>query len=163
MATRVTAIKLTAVNGKQVRAGLRKLSEAARGEVISDTLWAMGLFVETQAKLNITTWDLIESGNLRASIHPNSPDVDEKAARGSITIGTNVVYAAIHEFGGFIRPRNARMLFWTGKDGKTHAAHVVHMPAKPYLRPAVKDHLPELEQIAATTIMAMIARFGHAR
>lgn len=158
--TRVTAIKLTAVNGKQVRSKLRKLSDAARGEVLSDTLWAMGLQVEAFAKINITTWDLIESGNLRASIHPNSPDVDEKASRGSITIGTNVVYAAIHEFGGFIRPVKARMLFWTGKDGKTHAAHVVHMPAKPFLRPAVRDHIPELEQIAAATILSMLARYS---
>jgi phage gpG-like protein len=147
-----TYIKLTAVNGKEVRAKFRKLSEMARGELLSETLWAMGLMVEAYAKINITNLNLIKTGNLRASIHPSSPDVDPVRARGSISIGTNVVYAAIHEYGGFIRPIHAKMLIWTGKDGKTHAAHVVHMPAKPYLRPAVSEHITDLELTAAKTV-----------
>lgn len=155
-----TFIKLTAVNGKEVRAKLRKLSEVARGEVLSETMWAMGLQVEAYAKVNITNLNLIKTGNLRASIHPSSPDIDPVKSRAVISIGTNVGYAAIHEFGGFIRPVHAKMLIWTGKDGKTHAAHVVHMPARPYLRPAVSEHVADLEQTASNVITGQLMKWA---
>jgi phage virion morphogenesis protein len=64
----------------------------------------------------------------------------------TVLVGTNVVYAAIHQFGGdtkphTIRPKNKRALFWPG------AAHPVrsvnhpgsHIPARPYLGMGDRD------------------------
>jgi phage virion morphogenesis protein len=46
--------------------------------------------------------------------------------------GVNRVYAAIHQFGGVIRPKKARALrFRAG--GKTIFRHAVTLPARPYL------------------------------
>ena len=78
---------------------------------------------------------LRDTGRLRDSItHRVSPGGDE------VAIGTNVEYAAIHQFGGktpprIIRPRSKKALFWPG------AAHPVksvrhpgsEMPARPFL------------------------------
>jgi phage gpG-like protein len=53
------------------------------------------------------------------------------------TIGTNVRYAAIHEFGGTIKPKNGSFLSFKIKDRWVHVREV-HMPARPYLRPSIE-------------------------
>lgn len=76
---------------------------------------------------------LVDTGRLAASI-------THRADNDEVVVGTNVVYAAIHQFGGktpprTIRPRNRRALFWPG------AAHPVSkvdhpgstIPARPFL------------------------------
>ncbi len=60
---------------------------------------------------------LTDTGRLRASI-------THRASRDGVVVGTNVVYAAIHQFGGrtparTIRPLGKKALFWPG------AAHPV--------------------------------------
>lgn len=47
---------------------------------------------------------LMDTGKLRASISGRAEGTD------SIVVGTNIQYAAIHQFGGIIRPRRGRML-----------------------------------------------------
>ena len=76
---------------------------------------------------------LTDTGRLRSSI-------THRVAGDVLEVGTNVVYAAIHQFGGrtpprTIRPRRARALYWPG------AAHPVRsvqhpgsdIPARPFL------------------------------
>lgn len=46
---------------------------------------------------------LLASGRLRSSI-------DYHVAGDSVTIGTNLVYAALHQFGGEVRPKNKKAL-----------------------------------------------------
>ena len=46
--------------------------------------------------------------------------------------GSNLVYSAIHQFGGTIEPQNAAALAWEGGDGPVFARKV-EMPARPYL------------------------------
>jgi phage gpG-like protein len=67
-------------------------------------------------------------------------------SRGRVAVGTNVVYAPIHEFGGtiparIIRPKNSSVLAWRGPDGMRFARFVrfpgATIPARPYLRPAL--------------------------
>jgi phage gpG-like protein len=91
----------------------------------------------------------------------------EAGLRGSITtqmggegdrqwgaLGSNLVYAAIHELGGRtrpheIRPRRGRALRWLGRDGMVFARRVRHpgsvIPARPYLRPAIEHALERLQ------------------
>lgn len=58
---------------------------------------------------------------------------------GTIEVGTNIVYAAIHEFGGEIRPKTAKYLrFKIG--GKTIFTKLVRMPKRPYLIPTIEEY-----------------------
>lgn len=52
-------------------------------------------------------------------------------------VGTNVTYAAIHEFGGTIVPREAKALVFKIKDVWVRTQKVV-MPARPYLAPSIE-------------------------
>lgn len=46
----------------------------------------------------------------------------------SVEVGSNLPYAAVHQFGAIIRPRTAKVLLFRG-----HAAKSVTVPARPYL------------------------------
>lgn len=63
-----------------------------------------GLLVERRAKQNIRRHHLIDTGALRDSI------TAEPVSDHLVEIGTAQVYAAIHEFGGTIRPKNSKYL-----------------------------------------------------
>ncbi len=66
-----------------------------------------------------------DSGGLKGSI-------TFAAARNQVEVGSNKVYAAIHQFGGVIRPKTARSLaFHLG--GHLVLARSVTVPARPYL------------------------------
>lgn len=94
---------------------------------------------------------LQRTGRLAASISGRYSDKEA-------VVGTNVKYAAIHQFGGktaahVIRPRHARALFWTG------AAHPVarvnhpgsKIPARPFLKLTDSDRAAIVE--AAKTFL----------
>lgn len=77
---------------------------------------------------------LTETGRLRASITHNVRGGD------TVEVGTNVAYAAIHQFGGktpprTIRPRNKKALSWPG--ARHPVKSVQHpgskVPARPFL------------------------------
>lgn len=59
-----------------------------------------------------------------------------KVSDDAVSVGTNVPYAAIHQFGGVIRPKKAKFLAVGGfdSDGKAKggAKHVT-IPARPFL------------------------------
>jgi len=86
---------------------------------------------------------LIESGRLFRSI-------TFQASRSSVDIGSNVVYAAIHQFGGVIEraARETVLHFKTSKNGRrrfskaskadsaqkaTIGAHSIRVPARPFI------------------------------
>jgi phage gpG-like protein len=65
---------------------------------------------------------------------------------GPWTLGglySNVVYARIHELGGTIRPRTAKVLKFR-IDGRWYSAKSVVIPARPYLLPAIQKNLETL-------------------
>lgn len=68
---------------------------------------------------------LTKSSRLRRSITRRVSDRE-------LQVGTNAVYAAIHQFGGTIRPRKGRFLVFGPKDDRTFARSV-SMPARPFL------------------------------
>lgn len=66
------------------------------------------------------------SGRLRRSITARTgPDFVE--------LGSDVVYAAIHQLGGTILPRRAERLAFVGFDGRFVQADRVDIPARPFL------------------------------
>lgn len=70
---------------------------------------------------------LRDSSNLLSSIKPKPP------TGNSIVVGTNKVYAAIHQFGGEIKPKNANALYFFVPGVGMVKAKKVTMPARPYL------------------------------
>lgn len=91
------------------------------------------------------------SGRLAGSIHHQIED------HGPVTtgrVGTNVEYAAIHEFGGtipahIVEARNASVLAFTPDAGQTifrPRANIpdVHMPERSFLRSALADMHEEI-------------------
>lgn len=69
---------------------------------------------------------LQDSGALRESIvkDPRS---------NSVAVGSNLVYARIHQFGGVIRPKNGSCLCIPVGNGKIIKVKSVTIPARPYL------------------------------
>ena len=53
-------------------------------------------------------------------------------------VGSNLVYARIHEIGGVIRPKTAKALHFV-IDGQHIVVQSVTIPPRPYLRPALFD------------------------
>ncbi len=66
-----------------------------------------------------------DSGGLKGSI-------TFATRRNQVEIGSNKVYAAIHQFGGVIRPKNARALMFRIGGHVVHARQV-NIPPRPYL------------------------------
>jgi len=56
-------------------------------------------------------------------------------------IGTNVKYARIHEYGGWIAPKNKPFLAWKSREtGKwIYTTKPVYIPPRPFMKPAIKD------------------------
>lgn len=79
--------------------------------------------------------------------------------RATAEIGTNLVYAAIQEFGGTIHPKNAPFLVFQLDDGTWIHATEVTIPAQPYLRPAF-DYMrgPAIKTIGEVFEKLVIAR-----
>lgn len=69
---------------------------------------------------------LSDSGKLRASI-------TRRLGPGEVSVGTNVAYAAVHQFGATIRPRNAKALAFPGPDGTIIFSKRVDIPKRAFL------------------------------
>ena len=60
----------------------------------------------------------------------------------SVTVGTNLKYAKIHEFGGTIKPVRGKFLVFKGKDGKLVFAKSVKIPkyrGRGYMKPTFDE------------------------
>jgi len=87
---------------------------------------------------------LEDTGHLRQSFHA---DTD----RNRVTVGTNVPYAAVHQYGAVIMPVNAKTLAW--QVGQAwHFAKRVEIPARPML-PNESEGLPESWSESITDIL----------
>lgn len=93
--------------------------------------------INVRQKLNTTG---TSTGALSGSI---GYDVDGSRLAGHV--GTAMIYARIHEFGGVIRPVRAPMLRFTLPDGTFVRTKRVTIPARPYLTPALEESMPEIE------------------
>lgn len=122
------------VRGAQaLRANLGKLAAAGSGRNLATAARAGGLVVQNDAKVRAPK----RTGNLARSIHLEV--TESTKTRAVVTVGTDVEYAAAQEFGAVITPKSAKALhFQVG--GKDVFAQVVHLPAHPYLRPALLEN-----------------------
>ena len=161
-------IQLEVRGAENLMAALGNGRKRIHGELLK-AVRASARRIDKAAKLNLSNKSLkVRSGSLRSSIRA---DID--AARLEGTVGTNIVYAKIHEYGGTtkphrIEPRNAKALrFATAMSIKTKKAtryafvqFVNHpgsrIPARPWLRPAYEGELDaivgEFQQALRRTI-----------
>jgi HK97 gp10 family phage protein len=104
------------------------------------------------------------TGRLAGSIDLS---VEQNGAAVSATVGTDVPYAAIHEYGGVIPaheilPKSARALAfpWQGRERffKRVELPPVRMPERSFLRAALTEMAPEIRaQMAAAVSRAVTA------
>jgi phage gpG-like protein len=104
---------------------LKKLDPGQRDIAIRQSLTQSAIFLSSWIKTNRLSGPRptilgVRTGRLRSSIA--TTPAQKSGDTYYCTIGTNVVYARIHEYGG--------------QTGRNHA---VNMPKRPFMRPAVED------------------------
>ncbi len=88
------------------------------------------------------------TGRLASSIH----QVTERTGNSVIaTVGTDVVYARIHEYGGTIVPKVAKALRFVIGD-KTIVAKSVTMPQRSFLRSTLSDREQDIRAALAVAV-----------
>ena len=101
---------------------------AVTGEMLMDAAEAGGFVVEGHAKIKAGSGRpglIMRTGALVNSIIVDK--IKKSKTFAQVGIGTNLVYARIHELGGIIKNAFGRGI-------------IVHMPARPYLRPAMDEN-----------------------
>lgn len=93
---------------------------------------------------------LVDDGRLRDSI-THDPGAD------AVTVGTNVVYAAVHQFGATITPESAQALAFPGPDGGTVFAQQVQIPPRPFIGVSDADEA-EIGNIVADHVREAFGR-----
>jgi len=76
----------------------------------------------------------------------------------SATLSTPAKYAAIHQFGGIIRPKSKKFLSWLDSKGERVFAKMVTIPARPFF-PVLNDKLtPKAEEKIGNAARRVIER-----
>ena len=123
----------------------KEVIAAASGDNILKALLAGGEVVRNHTKLNIQAQELVDTSNLLNSISVQEGSGGKSDA--TVEIGTNVEYAAIHEFGGAIHQTNA----W-GKG----IEQTIHIPARPYLRPSLDENTKSISDAVGQSLIDQI-------
>lgn len=96
-----------------------------------------GLVAEGYAQLNCP----VDTGNLRNSI-------EHRTGSDSMTVGTNVNYAAYVEFGtGRYSEKGGRMTPWVYKDSEGHWHRTEGTRPRPYIKPAIADNIEKYKKL----------------
>jgi HK97 gp10 family phage protein len=169
---------------KELEQKFNALSDAVKGQSLSNAVKAGGLVVLNAAKANIQKNGLMRTRTLSRSVHIEI--TESSAEQATVEIGTNLEYAAIHEFGGTITPKSSKYLAipvgnYIGsprnhadlKLRKTGAGNLVMVDgngavqyvlkqsvtiqAKPYLRPAFDEKQEEAQNAMADAFAKLIA------
>jgi HK97 gp10 family phage protein len=164
---------------EELMAKFNALSEAVQGEALSKAALAGATVIVNAAKENAPKRD----NHLGPSIHSEVSSVSETSA--TVDIGTDVVYAAIQEFGGTVSAKNGKYLAIpigdfndspknhsdlklrkTGGgnlimvDASGKAQYVlqtsVTIPPHPYLRPAMDENQQEAMNVIGMAFKTMI-------
>ena len=143
------------VNAEGFTKDLGRVEKSLRGKAAVAAVQAGGHQVMNFARLNIhSTFSKHQTGGLSNSISVEAKAVGKGA---EATIAPHKVYARIQELGGTIRPKSASRLAWRDPDsGKWCTAKQVTLPPRPYMRPAVEDHMTEIRDAMLSAIDSFI-------
>jgi len=142
------------IDSSAFSADIAAILRRTSGEKLLPAVKAGGFVVEGAAEINIREKLYRHpTGNLMNSINVKAGKTTAHSA--SVTIGTNVIYAAIHEFGGTIKAKNAPYLCFV-VDGNFVKTKSVEIPARPYLRPALNDNKGKIVQAMGVQLAKLI-------
>ena len=144
------AVKSTIIGLGEFKAQLARIGKAARGEMLAKAGEA-GLQLVVNAAIPKAPK---RTGTLRRSIHTEV--LEKRDDYAEVAVGTDVVYAAIQEFGGVIVPKKAKMLHWVGEGGIDIFAHSVTIKPHPYLRPAWDENESKMIQEVKNSLTQLI-------
>jgi len=109
----------------------------------------MVLFQKEAKKFSGSNQLRIRTGALRDSIDYTVVDSSDMVIG---TLGSDKLYAAIHEYGGTIAARNAKHLVFKTPDGWRKVSSV-NIPPRPFLRPAIENNKNEVARIINDEIL----------
>ena len=145
----------------EFRAKMNEMSDAVRTRIAKDAVDEGAAVIQFHAQLNaMNVFSNHQRGQLRNSTRSeslrNSPKEDWIESRITDTgaeaeIGPHVIYGRIQELGGTIRPIKAKVLHFV-IDNRDIFAKQVTLPPRPYLAPAVNDHIDEIRDVMAEAI-----------
>ena len=98
----------------------------------------------------------VRSNRLRSSITAKIYKAGKKEVVG--VIGTNIEYAAIHEFGGTIRPKKGKYLRFQTRDKSWHTVTEVKMPKRPFMEPSLRENLKKITKILKEEMQKAIGK-----
>ena len=137
----------------KLSSGMSRLASGLPGSVYRGIVMTCSL-IETQAKTVH-----LAGKTLKARTHYLQRSVKSTVRWIGRTVtgrvGSPVVYAAIHEFGGIIRPKNAKYLVFQ-IDGKWIRTKKVTIPKRAWLSNSVEDVKPRIEAIFGREIQVEI-------
>lgn len=120
-------------------------------QMYEDAMLKGGVFAEGEAKRNAPKQTRTLARSINAEIIPT---FDKTVLVG---VGTNVIYARIHELGGTIKAKKGKYLKFYIK-GKFIQVKQVTIPARPYLTPAIEDNVSEIEKIIGEELRRQISK-----
>lgn len=128
----------------------------ASDEKLARAAEIIGGMMETNAKLHVTdavystpAGTYIRTGNLRNSI---THQVESGKDEITIAVGSNVEYAPFVELGTGKYADGGRQTPWRYQDAQGNWHTTSGMPARPYLRPAVEDHIQQYKTALETEL-----------
>jgi len=134
-----------------------KIKKSVTGEQLARAAQAGGHAVEAFAKINVEhTFSGKSTGGAGLGGSIQVVLSESTNTKASVDVGPTVVYGRIQELGGVILPVHAKMLSWVD-DGVRIFAKMVHIPARPYLRPAVDEHKQEITDAISFQINKQIS------
>jgi len=126
------------------RRGMDKTGKAMPGRIYKAMVRACSL-VETRAKIHH-----LVGATLNARTHELQKSVKSRVTqlgnKVSGRVGSRLVYAAIHEYGGIIKPKNAKYLVFQ-IEGKWIRTKKVTMPKREWLSKSLQDVQGQIESI----------------
>jgi phage gpG-like protein len=173
------------VGNEKLTEKLRKLGKAVQGASLVKALKAGGLVFRNAIVINIQKQGLIRTRTLSRSVHEEV--IEQSDTKAVLEEGTDLDYAAIHEFGGVIKAKNGKYLSipigsYTGSptkysdlklrktgggtliliDGSGLAQYVlktsVEIPARPYIRPAFDEKKDEATREVGRAFIELIEK-----
>jgi len=94
------------------------------------------------------------TGTLRKSL---TKKIKVSSKGVSARIGSNLKYAAIHEYGGIIRGKGGGKLHFVIA-GKHYMVDSVKIPARPYLRPSIQKNRPRILELVSDAFIGAYKR-----
>ena len=129
------------------------------GDILEEAVHSGATVVEKEAKRNSKRGGAFphrRTGTLFDSI--NSVLVSKSKNRVEFAVGSAMVHARTQELGATITAKRARFLRFQTPDGKWHRVKTVHIPPRPFLRPALDDNQDKVEAEIQKRLMLLIGR-----